>query len=899
MHVARIREPWSKWQSILESWEDVMKTTTSKSILAAILTAALALAGNAQAAVRYVASNGSGAGGQSWATAYPTIQQAVADVSIGGGDEIWVKQGVYTIPTAIRLTKALKIYGGFSGDGSTRDPAAYVTTLTIGPDGKRPFNVYAAATIDGFTFTGGYTWGIPPNSGGALYIEATAATVANCIFYDNYSDFDGGALAAVWAHGTTISDCVFTQNSCDGYGGAIYSYDSNLTITGCTFTDNVANQTLDGLGDEDPLPGGGAIFNEYGQPIISDCVLTGNDAYYGGGINNYFADAYIYGCTIANCGSSVASGGGLFNYGNSAVVSECLFKGNDVDLFGGGVFDTSTSKYINCIFWNNSASWQGGGLYVQRSASDTFSRPVLTNCTFYGNDADKGGGMYTDNTIATATNCIFWGNSATSDSDGPGIYDAKTIWQGAGTVATYCDIEGATTFSGEGNLRVNPQFSNPSAGDFELLYGSPCIDTGTNSAPDLATMDFEGKPRVANGDGDSQAVVDMGALEYRGRYVADNLLSARIFQTDEYDGPSDAVSTGIFEIELETSPDVSYVQFLTPGGRTYTIFTTPSSGDGGQTTYRIVDGVQVWGYRGVTGPTNPMVNYGNGTYTIMLHYPAADSQQTNLWYGVPNSSASLVMPNQKPNVTSPAYDGPAISPVTLAWGACTDTYVNHISVKVFGSNDDTVATDLVAVSQTNSAELSLDEGHYSAEIAFENSYSVTTSDSIPFKYGKAVSVEYEFEVILNTMYRFWAPGLLRHFFTISATERDYVRATWPDAWSYEGPVFHAYATPYVDGLVPVYRYWSSILTSHFYTINDDERAYIDATYTEEQWASEGIVFYAFPPGSWVPADAKPVYRFWNEVTSTHFYTISESEKDYVLAHWPQYIFEGIAFYAFD
>jgi hypothetical protein len=42
----------------------------------------------------------------------------------------------------------------------------------------------------------------------------------------------------------------------------------------------------------------------------------------------------------------------------------------------------------------------------------------------------------------------------------------------------------------------------------------------------------------------------------------------------------------------------------------------------------------------------------------------------------------------------------------------------------------------------------------------------------------------------------------------------------------------------------------------------------------------------------------PVYRFWG--TSSHFYTISEADKAYVIATWPDiWHYEGIAFYAYS
>jgi hypothetical protein len=46
-----------------------------------------------------------------------------------------------------------------------------------------------------------------------------------------------------------------------------------------------------------------------------------------------------------------------------------------------------------------------------------------------------------------------------------------------------------------------------------------------------------------------------------------------------------------------------------------------------------------------------------------------------------------------------------------------------------------------------------------------------------------------------------------------------------------------------------------------------------------------------------PGTLAPVYRFFNRDTFAHFYTASKAERDHVLATWPQFVDEGIAFYA--
>ena len=151
----------------------------------------------------------------------------------------------------------------------------------------------------------------------------------------------------------------------------------------------------------------------------------------------------------------------------------------------------------------------------------------------------------------------------------------------------------------------------------------------------------------------------------------------------------------------------------------------------------------------------------------------------------------------------------------------------------------------------------------------------------------------------SPMYRFWSPRYGRHFYTISADVRDYVIDLYDDyTWTYEGPVYNAFPTDSEPGLQPVYRFWSDTLVSHFYTISVSERDYVINTWPDT-WTYEGEVFYAYPPGS-QPAGTKPVYRFWSDVLETHFYTISEAEKAYVEATWPDaWTYEGIAWYAYE
>jgi hypothetical protein len=62
------------------------------------------------------------------------------------------------------------------------------------------------------------------------------------------------------------------------------------------------------------------------------------------------------------------------------------------------------------------------------------------------------------------------------------------------------------------------------------------------------------------------------------------------------------------------------------------------------------------------------------------------------------------------------------------------------------------------------------------------------------------------------------------------------------------------------------------------------------------WEYEGVAFYAH---SSQETGTLPVHRFWSDVYLGHFYTINEDEKDFIIATWPDYFAYGdVAFYAY-
>jgi hypothetical protein len=83
---------------------------------------------------------------------------------------------------------------------------------------------------------------------------------------------------------------------------------------------------------------------------------------------------------------------------------------------------------------------------------------------------------------------------------------------------------GTATAPGSGNnLAVEPQFVDPSKGNFALQGTSPLIDRGNPALVEAGELDLAGSPRSLDGNRDCVAAPDIGAFEVTGQGVACDL----------------------------------------------------------------------------------------------------------------------------------------------------------------------------------------------------------------------------------------------------------------------------------------------------------------------------------------------------------------------------------------
>jgi predicted outer membrane repeat protein len=420
---------------------------------------------------------------------YADIQSAVTAAS--AGDEIWVEQGTYALTAMITVNKKLAIYGGFTGSETLRSQRNWVTNVTTvdGQGAVGCFYTTADATIDGFTIANGYknTGGTDAEKGAGILngdvslssppADAPDLTVANCSFSNNESYLkSGGAICNFTSAGNlTITASTFTNNRGDEQGGAIRVQKGNVIIEDCAFTGNKIKKDTGGVG------GAIAISNTAGTASISRCTFDGN-----------------------KCRDAAAVSADV-----QATIARCIFKNNN-PVIAAPRYGTIASRgdlpltITNCLFYGNRVQY-GGGIAINNTGTNENLNVI--NCTFADNilvgTGATGGAIYSQKTNGTAfnvTNCILWANTNTNEIAGATGFLAPTV--------SYTDTD-QTLYIGTGNISVDPKFVG--SGDYHLQISapctiiSPCIDVGTNSGAPSTDLEGITRPKISG--------FDMGAYE--------------------------------------------------------------------------------------------------------------------------------------------------------------------------------------------------------------------------------------------------------------------------------------------------------------------------------------------------------------------------------------------------
>ena len=237
---------------------------------------------------------------------------------------------------------------------------------------------------------------------------------------------------------------------------------------------------------------GGGIYCNRSFPIITRNFITGNRAtgyYGGGGICCYQCSPDIIFNIITGNSSHYNCAGGITCWASSPIIVNNIITENSSLGFGsgGGIHCTGGSpKIINNVISRNNSSYDGGGVFSWLSTAK------ITNNIITNNTAPHSGGGIWATTLSSTPTITF-----------------NDVWSNPG--GNYSGCSGGT-----GCISVDPLYVESTVDDYHLQQSSPCIDTGDNFASGIQIYDFDGNPRILDGDGDGIDVVDMGAFEYLG-----------------------------------------------------------------------------------------------------------------------------------------------------------------------------------------------------------------------------------------------------------------------------------------------------------------------------------------------------------------------------------------------
>jgi len=144
------------------------------------------------------------------------------------------------------------------------------------------------------------------------------------------------------------------------------------------------------------------------------------------------------------------------------------------------------------------------------------------------------------------------------------------------------------------------------------------------------------------------------------------------------------------------------------------------------------------------------------------------------------------------------------------------------------------------------------------------------------------------------IYRLYSPVTKHHLFTSDTNEALTLKQS--GNWGYEGVSF---VVKSISGCQPgesVYRFYSAALRTHLYTNDENEKNTIISWNQPDLWSYEGVSFCASPTQV---ANTLPVYRFYSASLKSHLYTIDENEKNTIIATFATDVwkYEGVAYYA--
>ncbi len=444
-----------------------------------------------------------------------TIGAAVTKAA--NGDTIQIAAGTYN-EHDIQLDKDLALLA--AGEHNTIVDAGalgriFQASMTVFVSDLRLQN---GQTVAGNLFTEG---------GGAVLVGGGAhLTLQNVTMVDNHALGEGGAVFNLGK--LVLENTQVLSNTANGLGGGLYNYNMGaITVTQSTLAHNTASGMF-----------GGGIYAGGLSLTLLDSTVTDNSAgSFGGGLGIIINGAAVLE-RVTLSSNRAASGAALFGQVGVITATNLTVSGNNATNNYGGIYltgpDVSLFLQNSTIAYNTRTNSNGNGVNGLAISSDVPAAVVNTILAFNQD-----------------SNCF---NAVTTPSLGHNLSSDFTC-----SLTQSGDLQGVDPLLG--TLTDNGGFVPTHA----LQPGSLAIDAGDDAQ--CPASDARGIVRPYDGDGDSTAICDIGAVEARHQF---SIADASVLEGNG------AAVTAVFTVTLSpasalpVSVDYATVQGTATAGADYT-----------------------------------------------------------------------------------------------------------------------------------------------------------------------------------------------------------------------------------------------------------------------------------------------------------------------------------------
>jgi predicted outer membrane repeat protein len=431
-----------------------------------------------------------------------------------------------------RLSNCTFSYNGGRGMWNSSSDIVLNSCMFIGNSISGIVNWSSNQTLTNCTFSS--------NRFNGMYNRGSNSILMNCAFIGNNSS----GMYNIDNSNTKLTNCSFSGNSTSYEGGGVFNYESNLSMYNCIFTGNSAENEGGGVYDlagVPPPPPPGA-------PMVPSMFSGNNETSISGNrnlilINCTFAD------NIASKGNAIALDSYEQNYPRNVQISNCILwdGGDEIWNHDGSTIMITYSDV--CGGWLGMGNIESDPCFVAPGYRELVPPPPPPFKASEPNPADgaMGVGITVDLSWRAGryavSHDVYFGTSSVPPLIGnqtSTTFDPGTMAYGTTYYWRIDEVNDPNTITGDiwnfttmiappppppmltlsASYMIDNQQNIWIEGDYHLLPGSPCIDTGDpNYAAGPNETDLDGNPRVIGGR------IDMGAYEFyapRNLYVDDD-----------------------------------------------------------------------------------------------------------------------------------------------------------------------------------------------------------------------------------------------------------------------------------------------------------------------------------------------------------------------------------------